>query len=473
MERIRLPILLIMCIYTVTLISCIKEKTIIDDTNTETNGTKEVSFTASMPGLSQNISTYAISDNEENKVTTIDILVFEMTGSTEKYAYRVAGRNIRPLTANSIQFQATLQAHATKKYRLVAIANARTTVNAASYTVGALKSDILKNLVINKPGVWNTTSSADYSPLPMSGESEPNLSINSNTGSITLNMIRIQARVDVIVEPTLITRFQMTSISVYNSNSNARIAPSATTTGSNGPIVTAPSLPASPQINSSPLVYIPDPVTPPNTVNSRQQIYLFEKNAAASAGASGALSLIIGGYYDGSSTETYYKLEFLSKEAAPIPLAVLRNHKYEFKIKEVSGAGYPTKEAALTGKPSNIQGSVVTLNLSDMPIIYFDEHYYLAMETDLVNYPTNQAKGQFYKIKTDFPGGWTWTSDQPSWLSMNPYNNGTSDGANISVEINQGNPVPRHGILTITAGKIRARIKVYQGYGTNPLPIIP
>lgn len=108
-----------------------------------------------------------------------------------------------------------------------------------------------------------------------------------------------------------------------------------------------------------------------------------------------------------------------------------------------------------------------------MPVIYFDEHYYLAMETDLVNYPTNQAKGQFYKIKTDFPGGWTWTSDQPSWLSMNPYNNGTSDGANISVEINQGNPVPRYGILTITAGKIRARIKVYQGYGTNPLPIIP
>ncbi|EEI91754.1 hypothetical protein HMPREF0765_2651 [Sphingobacterium spiritivorum ATCC 33300] len=72
MERIRLPILLIMCIYTVTLISCIKEKTIIDDTLPEAGNTTEVTFAVSMPGLSQNISTYAITDNEENKVSTIE-----------------------------------------------------------------------------------------------------------------------------------------------------------------------------------------------------------------------------------------------------------------------------------------------------------------------------------------------------------------------------------------------------------------
>ncbi|QQS97091.1 FimB/Mfa2 family fimbrial subunit [Sphingobacterium spiritivorum] len=470
MKRIRLPILLIMCIYTVTLISCIKEKTIIDDTLPEAGNTTEVTFAVSMPGLSQNISTYAITDNEENKVSTIDVLVFEMSGGNEKYAYRVAGRNIRPLTANSIRFQATVQTDNTKKYRLVAIANARAAVNSNSidYTVGTAKASILDKLLIDKPGVWNTTSSADYSPLPMWGESLPDLSITGSTGTIALNMLRSQARVDVKVEPTLAPVFRMTSISVYNSNANGRIAPEASRYNVGEKKVTSPSIPTTLQTNSTPLVY-----NISNPLKSEQEIYLFEK-AAASAGVSGALSLIIGGHYDGSSTETYYKLEFLSAAATPVPLAVLRNHKYVFNIKEVSGEGYLTKAAALSGKPSNIQGSVVTINLGDMPVIYFDEHYYLAMQTDLVNFMTSQGTGQFYKIKTDFPGGWTWESDQPSWLSMNPHINGGNEGANIIVGLLPGiGDNPRHGILTITAGKIRARIKVYQGYGTNPLPDIP
>ncbi|EEI91755.1 hypothetical protein HMPREF0765_2652, partial [Sphingobacterium spiritivorum ATCC 33300] len=109
-----------------------------------------------------------------------------MSGGNEKYAYRVAGRNIRPLTANSIRFQATVQTDNTKKYRLVAIANARAAVNSNSidYTVGTAKASILDKLLINKPGVWNTTSSADYSPLPMWGESLPDLSITGSTGTI-------------------------------------------------------------------------------------------------------------------------------------------------------------------------------------------------------------------------------------------------------------------------------------------------
>lgn len=472
MERIRLPILLMMCIYTATLISCIKEKTIIDDTPPDSGNTTEVTFAVSMPGLSQNISTYAISDNEENKVSTVDVLVFEVVNAnTENFVYRMRGRNIRPLTANSIQFQVTMQTHATKLYRFVVIANARTEVDAINYPTSgtdALKASILSKLIFSNTGIWNTSSPTDYKVFPMWGESPNPYTVNTNLGTISLNLLRSLARVDVNVEPTLAPIFRMTSISVYNSNANGRIAPEASKYNVGEKKVTAPSIPSSLQTNSTPLVY-----NISNPLKSEQEIYLFEKTASSSAGVSGALSLIIGGHYKGSSTETYYKLEFLSSAATPVPLAVLRNHKYAFKIREVSGEGYLTKEAALSGKPSNIQGSVVTLNLGDMPVIYFDEHYYLAMETDLVNYPTNQAKGQFYKIKTDFPGGWTWTSDQPSWLSMNPYNNGTSDGANISVEINQGNPVPRYGILTITAGKIRARIKVYQGYGTNPLPIIP
>ncbi|MGJ1364876.1 FimB/Mfa2 family fimbrial subunit [Sphingobacterium spiritivorum] len=467
MERIRLPILLMMCMFTLTLISCIKEKPIIDDTLPDPGNTTEVTFAVSLPGLSQNISTYAITENEENKISTIDVLVFVVSGGNEMFSYRVRGKNIKPLTANSSQFQVSLQTHATNTYRFVVIANARSAVDAISYpTTGttSLKANILNNLVISKSGVWNANSPLNYEPLPMWGETASPVAINSNTGSMTLPLLRSQARVDVKVTPTLGPDFKMTSISVYNSNANGRIAPIAGNYSVNDMKVTAPSMPSSIQINSTPLVY-----NSPDWLKFEKEIYLFEKAAATSANASNAISLIIGGRYDGGA-ETFYKLEFLSATATPAPLPVLRNHKYVFNITNVSGDGYPTKAAALSSKPSNMQATITTINLSDMPIVYFDEHYYLALETDLVNYITDQAGGQFYKLKTDFPGGWTWTSDQPSWLSMNPYN----DGANIIVLINPGTPAtPRHGTLTITAGKIRARIKVYQGYGSNPLPNIP
>ncbi|MGJ1265557.1 FimB/Mfa2 family fimbrial subunit [Sphingobacterium spiritivorum] len=468
MERIRLPILLMMCMFTLTLISCIKEKPIIDDTLPDPGNTTEVTFAVSMPGLSQNISTYAISDNEENKVSTVDVLVFEVVNAnTENFVYRMRGRNIRPLTANSIQFQVTMQTHATKLYRFVVIANARTEVDAMNYPTSgtdALKANILSKLIFSNTGIWNTSSPTDYRVFPMWGESPNPYTVNTNLGTISLNLLRSLARVDVNVEPTLASVFRMTSISVYNSNANGRIAPIAGNYSVNDMKVTAPSMPSSIQINSTPLVY-----NSPDWLKFEKEIYLFEKAAATSANASNAISLIIGGRYDGGA-ETFYKLEFLSATATPAPLPVLRNHKYVFNITNVSGDGYPTKAAALSSKPSNMQATITTINLSDMPIVYFDEHYYLALETDLVNYITDQAGGQFYKLKTDFPGGWTWTSDQPSWLSMNPYN----DGANIIVLINPGTPAtPRHGTLTITAGKIRARIKVYQGYGSNPLPNIP
>ncbi|MGJ1365205.1 FimB/Mfa2 family fimbrial subunit [Sphingobacterium spiritivorum] len=468
MERRRLPILMMMCMYTLTLLSCIKEKFIISDNNPGANNTTEVTFALTLPGLSQNISTYAITDNEENKISTIDVLVFLVSGSTETFSYKVAGRNIRPLTANSSQFQVTLQTNENNNYRLVVIANARDVVNATPITASDAKATVLNKLVINKPGVWNTTSATDYSPLPMWGESSALKINNSLTGTVPVDMLRSQARVDVVVAPTLAPVFRMTSVSVYNSSSNGRIAPAAGNyspgSGQGQGKVTAPSMPASPAINSTPLVYTT------TSMSSLQEIYLFEKTKAASAGASGAVALIIGGKYNGSNTETYYKVEFLSNTATPVPLHLLRNHKYVFTIKTVDGDGYATKEAALNARPSNMQTTLTTINLNDMPIVYFDEHYYLALETDLVNYITDQGGGQFYKIITDAPGGWTWISSDPSWLSMNPYN----DGANITVMINQGNPAtPRHGTLTITAGKIRARIKVYQGYGTNPLPNIP
>ncbi|MGJ1195382.1 BACON domain-containing protein [Sphingobacterium spiritivorum] len=452
MERTRLTILLL-CMYSLTLLSCVKDKFPTDTVDPQ--NTTDVTFAVTLPGLSQNISTYAITENEENKLSTVDVLVFKVVGATETFAYRVRGRNIKPLTANSSQFQVPLVTDLTPNvtYRLVVLANARATVDANSYSNTDTRVTALNKLVIEKSGVWKASSVTDYDPLPMWGESAPVAINNSLTTPISLNLLRSQVRVDVNVSAQAQPVFSMTSITVYNTNANARIAPLAANYNAGTQKVTAVSLPGSVQVNKDSLVYN---VT--NPFKSEQEIYLFEK-AATAIGTDKSTCLIIGGHYNGSPVETYYKVEFLSNVAVPVALPLLRNHKYVFNILDVGGAGYETKTKALKSKPSNMQVTTTEINLNDMPVVYFDEHYYLAMQTDLVIYPSHEAKSDHYKIKTDHPGGWTYTSDSP-WLTMSPNN----DGANIIVTINTGTPpVAREGILTITAGKIRAKIKVVQG----------
>ncbi|QQT24249.1 fimbrial protein [Sphingobacterium spiritivorum] len=460
MEKIRLPILL-MCISMITLLSCSKEKTITDDTTTGTNNTKDITFTVALPGMSQNISTYAITENEENKIRTIDVLVFLVNGSSETYAYRVRGRNIKQLTANTVQFQVSLQTHATNRYRVVVIANAKAIVDGISYGINESKAAVTDKLLINKPTPWNTTSSKDYDLFPMWGETN-DIIISDKVPSLYAPLLRSLARVDVKVRPELTTDFTMTSISVYNTRITGKIVPFAENFVGLGTYVTNPSMYTSFPISSTPWVYTTE------ALSSEQQIYLFENAPITwTPGSPKSLCLIIGGRYGGSSTETYYKVEFL--DGWQSSASVLRNHKYTFNIMGVDGEGYATKELALAAKPSNMKVSLLTINENELPIIYFDEHYYLGLQTDLITY-THSATGQPYKIKTNVPGGWQWTSDQP-WILVTP-NIGT-DNANISVLINEGNPIPRYGTVTIIAGKIRAKIKVYQGYGTNPLPDIP
>ncbi|EEI90823.1 hypothetical protein HMPREF0765_3583, partial [Sphingobacterium spiritivorum ATCC 33300] len=286
----------------------------------------------------------------------------------------------------------------------------------------------------------------------------------------TLNMLRSQARVDVIVEPTLIMRFRMTSVSIYNSSSNARIAPVAANLDPSGLKVTTPSIPASLQINSTPLVYIPDPVNQPfETVNSIRQIYLFEKAKAASAGASEALSLIIGGHYDGSSTETYYKIELLSATATPAPLDLLRNHHYILKIVEISGEGYATKEAALAARPSNMQTSVLTLDGANQKITYFDEQYYLSMNNTNALFASNIAASVNINIQTNAPG-WTHTPNG-TWFTATKETvripNGFGGYSEILDMLVIKAPINttgfmRQGSVTVTAGKIKVEIDVKQ-----------
>lgn len=72
---------------------------------------------------------------------------------------------------------------------------------------------------------------------------------------------------------------------------------------------------------------------------------------------SNRLAIIVGGKYNGSDAETFYRVDFTYDEGSKAKMNILRNHVYQFTIKSVKDAGYATAELAYTSKPKNLDFS--------------------------------------------------------------------------------------------------------------------
>ena len=75
------------------------------------------------------------------------------------------------------------------------------------------------------------------------------------------------------------------------------------------------------------------------------------------------LAIIVGGHYKNSPDMSYYRVDF-TYDNAPTPndkMNILRNHVYQFSIKSVTDAGYPTPELAYKSMPKDL-GFEVTLD---------------------------------------------------------------------------------------------------------------
>lgn len=97
---------------------------------------------------------------------------------------------------------------------------------------------------------------------------------------------------------------------------------------------------------------------------------------------SSRLAIIVGGKYNGSDAETFYRVDFNYDEGSKAKMDILRNHVYRFTIKRVEAAGYATAELAYNSKPKNLDFSAeiepwVSNEPTSVPSI---QGYYLTYE---------------------------------------------------------------------------------------------
>ncbi|MFE7085212.1 BACON domain-containing protein [Sphingobacterium spiritivorum] len=431
----------------------------IDSPEQETNpGEQQVTLRLLMPQSDHKAGTYAISEVDKNSIHSLDVLAFRIADDgKEYYAYHRKAVLLRPNdNATAVDFHVDLL-KSTDKFRFVMIANASVQLqNALSgLPVNTEKETLMNGIEYGITTRWNAGSSANFTPLPMWGESETIDGINNNTQKFTVNMLRSLAAIDVKVTDN---DFVMTHVYVYNMPGKGRIAPVAGNYNTTDYKVTAPSIPA-----GTNKLAAQEYTAGTNTLAG--EIFLFESTAAASTGDPNATGLVIAGKYAGSTTVTYYRVELTDNQLRLLP--VLRNHRYDVNIIKVHGPGANSVTDAWASKPTGMTATVTAWN--EIPVTEGrPSSQYLKSSIKKVEL-NGLASEIFFTTWTNVPNV---TLDMPSWLFNSEIHELDDEIIyRIDAEENTSTTTPRTGKITIKAGRLTATLDVTQA--VKPIDLGP
>ena len=349
------------------LTSCIKDV----DTSVIPQGDGElaVTLTATIPGVSIP-QTRALTSPEEQTLRQVKVIAFN---ASHQYLYVRDGviSNNTAVGSNGgggalISFTVPMT---TANVYFVVVANANNevmTALASAVAGSTLKTAILNAMtkIIPAGSNWNAADGT-FAAIPMHGETTAApLAFPAAARNVTLT--RIMARINISAGTIPTSTFQMTSVRLYATYTGSYIAPGHT--------------PKSEWMldyglrNEFQHYELSAGDRAANALNNT--IYTFEQPPFASPYNS--TSMVVGGYYNGSTYETYYALAMLEKGVSPAPdkyLNALRNHSYVFNITSIDGPGYFSPIDALQSEPMNYEANLQVWN----------EHKYVGIVTDGAN----------------------------------------------------------------------------------------
>ena len=413
----------------------------------------------------------AITSTDEQFLQEVKVIAFDADGGiagTNEYLYFRDGAvgSVVPHPDNGggtakITFPAPLRA---TNVNFVVIANANTelmTVLAGATEGLTSKTAILEDSRLIKTlsgtDVWNAASSSSFSPIPMHGETAATPITQATT--LAVDLTRMLARININAETIPTSTFQMSSVRLYNTNRGGYIAPGKT------PEVTWAFM----HVNGSNdhLTYALSGSDLTNNV-LLNTIYTFERPSVTS---SSPVVLVVGGEFNGSPTETYYKIILM--EAPSDYKSLVRNNSYNVTISSVTGAGHATPEEAY-----NSTNVTMTTNIVEWqgyyPVVVSDGTYTMGVNEGIIDlsYAQHNAASLDNKliIRTDYPTGWTAVVSgslsnitAAAWLTLSGASgSGSGSGNTISLNMPKNTSGIRTAYVHITAGKMTYKVKVVQ-----------
>ena len=405
----------------------------------------ELEFALKVPALETSLR--QLKPEEESAVKSVRVLVFKTDGITdeaqETFAYeaQVTTTNLTPDAEGVTRIVCKLLA-TEKPMRIVCIANHN--VPDGILTVGTAKKTILENNDgMKKPFTqqgWKTDGSQ---PIPMWGESDaqpikPTTKFNSCTqlayGNTSQNrhnegvihLVRALARVDVGVnfeaDPSSEKaagdeNFKIMSVRLYRYATSMYVAGTQATAFNfdNGRRNALPHTPAdvATAADANPLVFT---AAAKDAKSYVRNIYIPEIENKTKTKAQ-RICLVIGGDYNKSGKQTYYRVDFIRTETNASgkktieQLDILRNYRYRFNITKVAGPGTDTPGEALITEPVNIAYDCLVWDDADIDKIVYDGQYYLSVSKDKFDFGRSEGDEPF-TVRTNWEGGYKFVDEK-------------------------------------------------------------
>lgn len=480
---------LLVAVLLLSVSGCTSER---EEFTSQTEGETTVAFAIQLPNATL-VTTRALDDADENKISEIDVLVFEPSGGKYVYSARCSGSDISTESGNSSKKTFTVKLRR-GNFDLVIVANARSILAETSLT-GMTKDAVLSALTTQMPsgGKWiSDNTNTDYAAIPMwgnIGDKEINKSTNF-TGNNAILLTRMVAKVDVKVDAA-VNNFTLTSVHVYNYNTHGAVVPDRTVWDANNKAAIAPTVPSTSTLTEGPLNYDNEngKTEIKTTTNScENEIYLFESENHTGTDHTTEKDLldrtciVVGGIYDTDSDPTYYRVDFSNGSGTSQAfIDVLRNYQYVFNIIRVTGPGYETPEIAFKSEPFNIEVKVVEWNQADMMNVAFDGQNILSVSQNQYYFSRDkrdtEVEDNILYVMTDYTttasgakSGWyvdkiVDAADGTSpvtWVTLSPDHGEANNKTKTILKVDENNSLERSAIIWLAAGRLRYAVNVTQ-----------
>lgn len=338
------------------------------------DGDVMVRFEMDMPSdMRGQIDTRAAGD-DENTVSTIHLLAFveDAPGVYRFDGNTITGTMYTPGAPAS--FSAKLKTHV-KPQRFMILVNAGGVVGNINYNDDIATAT--SKLVYHRVPEWET-GAANFEPLPLYGLS-PAVTVTSSTNTVgPFDLVGMHARFDVKVkagEPS----FVLEDVQIFNRKNRGYLYyDPATNWDSSLECVYTANVPGTAPANNEylPTAIFAVPTTGVNAGKSVGQLYTFE--ATAQANRLDATAIVVGGYYNGTGSKTYYRIDVPSTVKGG---QILRNHLYDIEIQKANGPGAGSAEDAFKGE-TKIQATITPWSQAKQTLVLDDGQYRLQVSHD-------------------------------------------------------------------------------------------
>lgn len=411
--------------------------------------------------------------------------------------YAVAeGRNIAPVAqSNKVTFDVSFvieAQHSSRNFKILLLANLpkdRFSLTEMKGWINQPRSYVEEHVIVERT---NPETDDVKTPLVMYGETAGTVTPGSKA-EVDIQLLRSVAKVEVSlgdeVKPEV---FTLEELYIYKASNRYAAIPSFNTGGNT--VLTIPTGQNELKkfkADSKAEVYLPE-----------SKVIFGNGDAIGDANHQNRCAIVVGGRYNGSATNSYYRIDFTARNAADPSAAVfmdvLRNHRFIVKITSVGSVGEPTPDEAYKSVKSSISAGVIDWVDENRDIV-FDGENWVSIETKHVefadgagiqtlvllnsNVPPSMWKMKLEGAPDDNPFVSTYFSvekpdDKPAsevvqggylvikTLKDLPEFTGTKpdpDKPGVTIpDPNSTRSTPRHDTLVITISRLEIRVKITQ-----------